>query len=259
MAELTAAGSYAATLVLDGTQVFKPTKDGVQVHGGSAILIPYAGRIREGAYSFEGRDYRFPATNGGHAIHGFGKDRHWRVSERKPDSVTFAARLRDQGYPAVLDARVSYSITPRGFSTACKVTNVGRQACPFVAGFHPYFLAKNWELSSSGEVWRYELARTFFPTGKRTAFDLRSLGPGMNIDMDLRAAGTVRLETNAYVLKMVRTNMPYLIVYNGNYADRRSVAVEPYSGLPDAFNNGLGVKILGPGVSFRCGYSVRLS
>jgi aldose 1-epimerase len=37
------------------------------------------------------------------------------------------------------------------------------------------------------------------------------------------------------------------------------VAVEPCSGLPDAYNNGIGLVRLKPGRTFTCGYEVRLS
>jgi aldose 1-epimerase len=258
-AEISQDGAYVGRLSLGGEEVLKPSSDGSQTHGGSAVLIPYAGRIRNGRYSFEGRNFRLPVRPDGHAIHGFAKDARWDLVRQSTSSVTLASRLRSAEYPGTLDARIRYSVRPESFTTECSVTNVGTRSCPFVAGFHPYFLARRWRIVTTGRTYRYTLADVYFPTGERRPFSFAETGPGTSLDDCFRVAGEVRLETEGRTLVITRRRMPYLVVYNGKHAEGVSVAIEPYTGLEDAYNNGIGLVVLRPGDSFSCGYRVGLS
>jgi aldose 1-epimerase len=252
-------GAHVAHLSLDGEEVVKPSNDGGQAHGGIAVLVPYAGRIRDGRYTFEGTSFRLPVSRDGHAIHGFAKDALWKLVREKTGSITLGSRLSSAGYPGVLDARITYSVRPGSFSTECAVTNVGSRSCPFVAGFHPYFLAQSWRIVTTGRTYRYTLADEYFPTGERRPFSFAEVGPGTSLDDCFRVAGAIRLEAEGRTLVITRRRMPYLVVYNGKYAEGTSVAIEPYTGLDDAYNNGIGLVVLKPGESFSCGYKVSLS
>ena len=247
-----------ARLSLHGKEVIKVSPDGRQTHGGIAVLIPYPGRIRNGRYTFEGRSFQLPVSEDGHAIHGFAKDARWELVRRRGDSVTLASRLKSAEYPGVLDAQITYSVGSESFSTECSVKNVGSRSCPYAAGFHPYFLGKNWRIVTTERTYRYKLVDTYFPTGERLPFSFKDVGPSTSLDDSFRVAGPVRLEADGRSLVITRRRMPYLIVYNGKYADGNSVAVEPYGGLEDSYNSGIGLTILRPGESFSCGYRISL-
>lgn len=251
-------GAHVAGVSLNGEQVIKPSGDGAQTHGGAAVLMPYAGRVNLGKYDFEGRHFQLPVGREGHAIHGFAKDIGWDVSEEDEHSVALEARLSGEGYPSELQARIVYSVRDRGFSTECSVTNKGAHDCPLVVGFHPYLLAKNWKISTTGSAYRYLLRDTYFPTGERMPYSFGDAGPVTPLDDCFQVGGVVRLWTGSRTLEIRRRAMPYLVVYDGKYAEGRSVAIEPYSGLPDAYNSGIGLRVLKPGQRFGCGYDVSL-
>ena len=50
---------------------------------GTPILFPFPNRIRDGRFSFQGRKFQLPATNGPNAIHGFAMEAAWDVVEHK--------------------------------------------------------------------------------------------------------------------------------------------------------------------------------
>ena len=106
-------------------------------------------------------------------------------------------------------------------------------------------------------MFRYELQDQYFPNGERVRYYTSKAGPGTALDDCFAASGTLELLTERYKLRMVRHRMPYLVLYNGKYAEGESVAIEPYTGLPDAYNNGIGLHALGPGLSFECGYKLK--
>lgn len=258
-AEVALHGAHVRRLSLDGEEALKPASDGVQTHGGAAVLIPYAGRVRRGRYAFEGVEYQLPVGRTGHAIHGFAKDSQWDPVERTDDTVRLRARLAGEGYPGVLEAEVAYAIGRTEFSTTCEVKNVGKHDCPLAVGFHPYFLAEEWSISAEGRAHKYLLADGYFPTGQRVACSLAERSPSATLDDPFSVAGTVTLKGRGGSLTILRKRMPYLLIYDGKYAEGKSVAIEPYTALPDAYNNGVGLLRLRPGGEFACGYQVQYS
>jgi aldose 1-epimerase len=252
-------GAYVRTLTLDGCQMTKPSGDGRQTHGGIAVLIPFADKVEKGRYTFEGKEFQLPLDKEGNGKHGFAKDALWKVKKREKHSVALTTLLNDTGYPGTLGAQITYSISNTTFSTDCSVTNQGKVNCPVVIGFHPYFLAMVWRLSAKSKVYRYLLRDRYFPTGAREPSSFDKLGPSEEVDQIFNVAGPVTLQTERYQMLIRRRAMPYLMIYNGYYAEGRSVSIEPYTGLGNAYNNGIGLRILGPGQSFRCGYDIILT
>jgi aldose 1-epimerase len=243
-------GAHIEQLILDGDEVIKPS---------NAVLIPYAGRVRNGRYTYEGERYQLPAGREGHASHGFAKDTIWEVVDMQQASAKFKATLRGEGYPGILETEIIYALSGATFSTDCAVKNVSTRDCPIVVGFHPYFLARDWTLEAEGSAYKYALADAYFPTGLKTAFDIGAVGPGTGLDNPLEVEGKVKLHYPLHTLTIERKNMPYIVLFNGRYAEGVSLAIEPYSGLPDAYNNGIGLAKLEPGAVFTCGYQVTLS
>jgi aldose 1-epimerase len=264
-AEVSLEGAHVGRVILDGEDVVKQSSDGVPTHGGIAVLIPYAGRVRQGKYSFEGTEYSLPLGREGHAIHGFAKDKRWEVVEeeekKKTAAVKLRARIEGQGFPATLAAEIEYTIGRTSFSTRCVVENTSRHYdCPLMVGFHPYFLARDWTLKATGRAYRYTLADQYFPTGEKEECDLRALGPATSLDDVFKVSGAVTLSDSSRRLTITRKNMPYVVLFNGKkYAEGRSLAIEPYTGLPDAYNNGIGLVTVKAGGRFACGYEFSLS
>ena len=53
--------------------------------------------------------------------------------------------------------------------------------------------------------------------------------------------------------------MPYIVIYNGEHAGNNAVAIEPMTGAPDAYHNGIGIISLDKGNEFKCSYSIEVS
>lgn len=259
-AEVSDEGAYLSSLRLDGIPVLKRGEGSSMTHGGSAVLIPYAGRVRGGEYACGGREYRLPLNKEGNAIHGLVKELRWSLLGKTEDGVRLGTSLLHPGYPTRLECSIEYRLGRAGLSVECEVGNAGELAAPLVVGFHPYFLAGRWSLEHGCAAQRYELENGFFPTGKSEAFDFNGAwyDSGTGFDSLFRCPCDVVLRTDSYSLSISRREMPFLVVYNGKYAEGRSVAVEPYSGAPDAFNNGIGLANVEPKGSFRCGFSLAL-
>ena len=71
---------------------------------GSYPMAPFAGRVRDGRFAFEGRTYQLPTTEGPNAIHGTTLDGAWT----EIDDHTIAIDLAD---PWPFNGRVTQSFT----------------------------------------------------------------------------------------------------------------------------------------------------
>ncbi len=260
-AEIDITGAYVRSLHLNGTEILKPSQDGVETHGGMAILLPYANRVRNATYNWEGTTYNLPKNNGQHSIHGLTRDKLWNVSHRGSDEVTMSLKLVSEGYPAALFLKVTYKIEQKRFSVNIDANNEGEVSVPFLAGMHPYFnVESDWKLSGSRNYLELNYTDSYFPDGTFSVSKPDIIGSltGRNYDNTFLVDSPVILHSGKSRMRIANTEMPYLVIYNGEYAQGKSVALEPMSGAPDAFNNGIGLIKIEPGESFQCGASFEL-
>ncbi len=90
------AGGRATRLAIGDLDVLAQPDPHSLYHWGSFVMAPWAGRIREGRFSFDGRRYRLPINFGSHAIHGTVADRPWRYVEHTRDTAVIDCRLDDR-------------------------------------------------------------------------------------------------------------------------------------------------------------------
>lgn len=260
-AEIDENGAYLRALVLEGREIIKRQNDPRPTHGGSAVLIPYAGRVRGAEYSYRGAKYNLPANSGSNSIHGFLKDETCAVDRISGSSVSLSCDIVNSGYPSTIRVGIEYRLLRNSFSVSAQVRNTGEHWCPLLAGFHPYFLTGgSWRLSHSEPMKELVYEDRYFPNGeyKKVNFNmLKDIG-GMELDNCYFGGGTVTLHGGDRSLTIRRKNMPFLVIYNGKYSEGISVAIEPMTGAPDSFNNGIGLVELGPGDEFSCGFSIEL-
>ncbi|HEX2049445.1 MAG TPA: aldose 1-epimerase [Actinomycetota bacterium] len=105
-------------------------------------LVPFSNRIRDGRFTFDGREIRLPPNfpPEPHAIHGHGWQTSWAVSERADDRLTIGFRHDPDAWPFPYSARQSLSLSGDELTVALAVTNEGDEAMPVGFGLHPYFV-----------------------------------------------------------------------------------------------------------------------
>ncbi|MGW5240812.1 aldose 1-epimerase family protein [Monashia sp. NPDC004114] len=275
-------GPYEATVVEVGGGLRSLTRDGVDVVAGYAAderivsgrgqqLMPWPNRIRDGKYTFEGRDHQLALTEpaAGNAIHGLVRWALWEPVEIEDEAVTVGYRLHPQpGWDHHLDLRTTYVLDDSGLVVTAAARNVGSESAPFGYGAHPYLATGDAPLA---DVSIRVPADAFVEVDERTL--PRAIRPVGGTDYDFRtrrAVGDGRLDT-AYtdVLRdddgMWRCTVAagdrsatlwadaafgWLQVFTG-IAERRlgqvGVAVEPMTCPADAFNSGTSLVVLEPG------------
>jgi aldose 1-epimerase len=126
------AGCRLASLEVDGRELLV-TSAPSPIDWGCYPMAPYAGRVREGRFTFQGRSYRLPRNLGGHAIHGSVFLRRW---EAESDCL-FVTEL-GPGWPMAGWARQAVRIEAGGLGLRLEVHSA-RAAMPASCGWHPWF------------------------------------------------------------------------------------------------------------------------
>lgn len=252
---------------------------------GFPVLFPFPNRIRDGRYSFAGKDYQLELTKPPHAIHGFALDAAWDVVDHGTDSrgahlagryqIAKHSSRQTPNWPADAILELKYTLAGRTLTLDARVTNPSDAELPYGLGFHPYFhlpLQPRADLGSTQvvlpgrRIWELQDA---LPTGRTLdvppALDFRRgrSMTGLTADDVYTSLEFDELEQVSCRLIDEALGAEFRLNFDHNYrelvvftppAKPGVIAVEPYTQTTDAINlqaRGIdaGLRILEPGAS----------
>ncbi len=227
-------GAAFARLTRDGRDVLAPVPDGADPNtamSGAFWMAPWTNRLDGGRVGDLGQvPVNRPQDNT--AIHGFARDRPWRVLRADAASARLAVTLDTRPLPCeiVLDV----ALTAAGLALEMTLTNRGTETLPFGMGWHPWFVRHPQTHLGFIATTRFRRGDTPLPTGTETTTGLDAAGPGLLghdthfsgwdgvariDDLTLRASGAWAQNLQIYA-------PPHLAV----------LCVEPVSHVPDVLN-----------------------
>ncbi|MCW2796319.1 aldose 1-epimerase family protein [Nocardioides sp.] len=260
--------SYAGRSLVDGF-----AEDEMSPGGRGQLLMPWPNRIRDGQYSFGGRDLQLPLTEPKrhNASHGLARWAAWSPEEHGATSVSLQYRLMAQtGYPWVVDLHVLYDLSANGLTVTQTATNMSDSPAPYASGAHPYLSVgagpvDSWELTLPAATRSLSDDERLLPVGREpvegTEYDFRVARPIGDVvfnhgytDLVRDDAGiaTTTLRASASgpgVSLWVDEHHPWLMVFTADEVPgtaRRSLAVEPMTAQADAFRTGEDLLTLAP-------------
>jgi aldose 1-epimerase len=276
-AVITEVGATLRLLQSGGVDILNGFGAGDRISGGHGQqLLPWPNRIRDGRYSFNGRDYDLPLSEPerNNAIHGLVRWSGWELVQHTEDTVTQRIVVFPQkGWDSTLLATISHQVSDRGLTVTVEAQNIGDRAVPFGYAAHPYFTV------GEQTVDQIEISA---PAGKYLEVDDRLLPIELRsvdgLPQDLRSGaplGDRRLDTaftdleidpsyDAWRIRLALGDRETFVWGDGNHRwiqvytgdDRRDlgIAVEPMTCGPDAFNSDVtndGLIVLEPGEGYR--------
>ena len=127
------------------------------------LLVPWPNRIRDGKYSYGGKDFQLPLTEPGrlNASHGLGRWANWELvrttavdSSTADDQGSNTGAASDShdaselvvgltihpctGWAWTVRVEVTYRLDADGLTVTPRATNLSASPCPFGFGAHPY-------------------------------------------------------------------------------------------------------------------------
>jgi aldose 1-epimerase len=271
-AVVTESGATLRVLEHDGRPLLHGFGEGDMASGGRGqLLVPWPNRVRDGAYSFQGRDLQLPLTEPSrhNASHGLARWSAWSAEEHGTSSVSLGYRLMAQsGYPWTLDLHVLYDLSADGLTVTQTATNLSDRAAPYASGAHPYLTAgpgpvDGWELTLPAGL-RLLADDRKLPVGEEpvegTPYDFRVTRPLRDtvlddafgeLSRDHDGVATAELRdpaTGLGVALWADRHHPWLMIYSADDQPepRAALAVEPMTAPPDALRSGRDLVTLRP-------------
>lgn len=267
----------------------RPTRSGIPV------LFPFPNRIRDGRFTWDGREYQLPRNDPAkkNAIHGFACRHPWRVVGQGSNDtnawITGAFHCsRDAAdsralWPADHEIQLTVRLGSGSLRLEAEVYNPDLIGLPFGLGYHPYFRMPFAAAIAAEECLLTVPARSFWkleeslPSGERVPVDAAC-------DLNRpRRFGELNVDTVLTDLPAAAENMPQRAVLQGapgaelrlrcgkEFRDlvvftpphRQAFCVEPYTCATDAihlYERGIeaGWRILPPGERWRAVVELRI-
>ncbi len=235
----------------------------------SAKLSPFVCRLRDGRYTFANEKYRIEKYYlHQDAIHGLLYDAPFSIKEKGATelyayvTLAYEYQMTDKGFPFLYYTEVTYRLESNNCLTVITtISNTGSKNMPATDGWHPYF-----HLGEKINTLHLQFRSThivafdnrLLPTGTYEpyqAFNLPQVIGDTKLDNCFvleddfsQPACIIRDEAAGLQMNIIPDkSYPYLQIYTPE--NRRCIAIENLSSLPDAFNNTVGLKILAPGES----------
>jgi aldose 1-epimerase len=188
-------------------------------------MLPWAGRIRHGEFSFAGQPYQLPRTFGAHAIHGVGFLRPWQIEAHSATHCRLSLALpEDSHWP--FGGVATHAIELQHNSLLLTLSlQAGHRSMPMpVLGWHPWF-RKPQRLMFEPDA--------MYPRDQEgiATLPLVPPSPGPWDDCFVNHA-PVRLHGATGELSLT-SDSRHWVVYD---QPRHATCVEPQTGPPDAFN-----------------------
>ena len=245
-----------------------------------AKLSPFPNRINNGTYAFNGKHYFFNCNQHPHALHGLLWNALFEIKDEKvnEDGVLLVLvkeyNKDDNAYPFQYSIEIEYHLTAQGFTCITRLYNNAVEPILIADGWHPYLSiggAIDLLLLQIPSQKQLELADTLIPTGNyinntffQQANSLKDVTLDHCFELDVleRKVETLLINESKNVTVVLWQQCGvkgYNFIQVYTPPDRRSIAIEPMTCAPDAFNNKNGVFVLDPQESVELVFGIHLN
>ncbi len=232
-------GGRVSGLEVDGLPLLLTPDDDDRNHG-IFPMAPWAGRVRDGVFSFEGTEHRLPLNKPPHAIHGTVRDHRWRVESQTTTGAELTIALTDP-WPFKGHVVQRFDLTPDSLALTMEV-HADRAPMPASCGWHPW-----WRRDlGRGEPVELELHADGMYVKDDDGIQTGELGrvtppPWDDCFTDLGSPPAVLRWPGAATVTF-ETDCPCVVVYT---EPELALCVEAQSGPPDALN--IAPRVVTPG------------
>ena len=251
-------GSRLSNFSFENTQIVKEFDSSTYKDNyASAILFPFANRIKDGEYTFKDSKHKLNCneTDKNNAIHGLVYNKTFVLinKELTSDFASVSLQYKNygkvKGFPFKFHIELTYTLSENGITLAIKVKNKDKKTFPFSIGWHPYFYSTNLNKSTIN-----------FKSDKKYVFDNQQIISGttaLNLQMpfklkDVKLDDGFPLKTNEIDFSTPEYDFNISSTSKENFLQLYTpvqpnvIAIEPMTGAADNFNNKTGLQTLQP-------------
>lgn len=234
----------------------------------SSLLFPFASRIENGKYKFQGEEYQFKCNDSGKsALHGLVYDKKFKFFESEENSHSCFATFNyneknlDEGFPFTYFFSVTYTIYENSMKVNINIKNTDEKAFPFTLGWHPYF-----------NIIDAENSHITFNSNHKIQFDENLITKEVVVeeipkifkikdkqldDCFILNDNKIGVYTPLYNIEMTQSSEKnFLQLFTPKNIP--VIAIEPMTGVSNSFNNNIGLQVLEPKNTYSFGCEVKL-
>ena len=234
----------------------------------SSILFPFASRIKEGKYIFEGNDYQFGTNDGNNALHGLVYNKKFELFEPEEHkdncSATFNyyEKNESKGFPFTYFLSVTYILFEDRLKVRVTVKNTDTKSFPFTLGWHPYFNStdlKNSYLSfNSDQKVEFDKSLITKKVIEQKSPEIFKIEEQQLDDCFILKDDIVSFTTPTYKIDITAdSEQNFLQLYTPKGKD--IIAIEPMTGISDTFNNKIGLQVLEANKTYVLNWDLKFS
>lgn len=233
----------------------------------SSFLFPFASRIENGEYVFQGENYQLKRNDGNNALHGLVYDKKFEIFEPEEHShccfatFNYFEKDKSEGFPFPYFFSVTYSLFKDRLDVSLSVQNIGEHAFPFTLGWHPYFYCNDFDNSylsfkSDKKVVLNQSLIAEEIVNEKTP-EIFKLENKQLDDCFVLNDNKVSFTTPSYKVEIIQNSVKnFLQLYTPKNIP--VIAIEPMTGISNTFNNKVGLKVLEPHKNFSLKCSLKI-
>jgi aldose 1-epimerase len=213
--------TFRDVALLVGESLARPLGD--PMRWGCYPMVPWAGRVRNGQFVFDGHIHQLPVSDDGHAIHGVGYTSAWSVDHRTPTSLDLSLELpNDDTWPFGGSAHQRISVGHDELTLELAVT-AGERPFPAMVGWHPWF--------RKPDALQFHPMAMYRRVGGIAVDERLAVTPGPWDDCFLNFE-PVAATIDGITVRLTSECTEWVVYDEPQHA----TCIEPQSGPPDAFN-----------------------
>lgn len=236
----------------------------------SSILFPFANRIKDGAYSFNGKDYQFEINQKEeyNALHGLVYNKTFKILSEDATNNEASLTLeyeeanKSKGFPYTYTIQFKYTLKGNCLKLSVLTKNTDSKPFPYTIGWHPFFLSKNLYNSSLkfDSLKKVVLGERMITTGiiDYSNKDEFCIKDNKLDDCFILNSNKIQFLTPEYNMEMTSTSKEtFLQIYTPPRAN--TIAIEPTTGVSNSFNNKIGLQVLEAGKTYGIDWEIKIN
>lgn len=235
----------------------------------SSILFPFVGRMAEGKYSYQNKEYQLNCNdNSNNALHGLVYNKKFNVVKETKNIncasvvINYEETNENLGFPYKFNLQLTYTLFENEIRLSVIIKNIDHKTFPFTLGWHPYFFCdklsrSTLEFESNQKIKFNENLITEKVIAHKTEKHFKIKDQQLD-DCFILNANTIDFLTPDYHIKISSNQSEnYLQLYTPK--DLPLIAIEPMTGISNSFNNNIGLQQLAPNQKHSTTWNVKLN
>lgn len=235
----------------------------------SSILFPFVGRMAEGKYSYQNKEYQLNCNdNSNNTLHGLVYNKKFNVVKETKNIncasvvINYEETNENLGFPYKFNLQLTYTLFENEIRLSVIIKNIDHKTFPFTLGWHPYFFCdklsrSTLEFESNQKIKFNENLITEKVFAHKTEKHFKIKDQQLD-DCFILNANTIDFLTPDYHIKISSNQSEnYLQLYTPK--DLPLIAIEPMTGVSNSFNNNIGLQQLAPNQKHSTTWNVKLN